>query len=93
MLGPDSETDQASGDPCQKRKSRQEPDRKWHRKPFRSAKHTPDDAILNEELRALRHTSRPFAPILHPAQVLSFEPTGGQRTGQQIGGGNRILYC
>src|SRR5688500_18129690 len=50
MLGSDSEPDQPSGDACQERKSREEPDRKWRRKPVCGVKRTPDDAILNEKL-------------------------------------------
>lgn len=75
MLRSDAEPDQPSGDACQERTSREEPDGQWRRKPVRGAKHALDDAILNEELCALRHSRRPVTPILHPAQILSREPT------------------
>jgi hypothetical protein len=91
VLGPEAHAEHTRRDTAQRRKPLQE--LHHERRPWRglAGEHVADDAILDEELEALRGARRPFAPLLHLVQDFERHRACAQLLPEDVGRGDGVL--
>jgi hypothetical protein len=87
----EAHTNKPRGNAAKHREASQHPQRQRHRKLLASGKDAADNAILNENLQALRQPCRQFAPALHPVEIIHRDSMLAQRSGQNVGRRDGIL--
>src|SRR5579885_1555243 len=91
MLRPNAEPDEARRQPAQRRKGGEQPQGEGRPERRRAGEHAADDAVLDEELDALRRPCRQLAPALDLMKMRLPDLAAKQRAGEDIGGGDGVL--
>ena len=91
MLGAHADADEPRGDAAKDGEAGEEPQREGQPRGSRAAKDGRDDPPLGLHLEPLREARRLLAPSLDLRQLIYREPSLRQRSGQQVGRGDRVL--
>ncbi len=91
MLRSKTEPNNVSWDPPQRRRCGEDPHQQRRNGLPGTTECAPDDAVLDEQLHALRHAGWPFSTPLHHGEFGSSDPSLSQGSGEDVGRGNCIL--
>ena len=91
MFRAKSNADDASRYPAQTRKAANESKQEWNLERLGAREHSPDCAVLNDDLKSLRGASGKHPASLHGFKIRFTDAARGQLCRKNIGSGDRIL--